>query len=74
MLAVRYLTVYLYHSPPRLYLNRMIPLLGLLVPQTANMLCGLAIGDSVNSSVTNKDLVLQSLSSMFKLHPNIIDA
>ncbi|KAI0090060.1 hypothetical protein BDY19DRAFT_748273 [Irpex rosettiformis] len=45
---------------------------GLTNTQTANMLCALAIGDYINSSTTSKDVVLNSLDTMFKLIPDII--
>ena len=44
---------------------------GLADSQTANMLCALTIGDTINGSTTNKDLVINGLDTMFTLFPNI---
>ena len=46
--------------------------LGISGTQTANMLCGLAIGDYVNNSMTSRDIVLKSLNTMFTLVPDIV--
>ncbi|KAI0085312.1 hypothetical protein BDY19DRAFT_996855 [Irpex rosettiformis] len=45
---------------------------GLTGTQTTNMLCALAIGDHINSSTTSKDVVLNSLNTMFTSIPDII--
>ncbi|KAI0090053.1 hypothetical protein BDY19DRAFT_992295 [Irpex rosettiformis] len=45
---------------------------GLSVPQTANMLCALSIGDRISNSTSSKDVVLQSLNTTFGRAPNIV--
>ena len=45
--------------------------IGLTVPQTANMICALSIGDIINGSTTNRHIVLTSLNDVFKFAPNI---
>ncbi|KAI0094128.1 hypothetical protein BDY19DRAFT_1441 [Irpex rosettiformis] len=45
---------------------------GLSVPQTANMLCALSIGDRISNSTSSKDVVLQSFDTTFGRAPNVV--
>lgn len=47
-------------------------IIGLDIPQSANMLCALAVGDRINNSTTNRAFVLQSLNTTFNLAPTIV--
>ncbi|KAI0810854.1 glycosyl hydrolase family 76-domain-containing protein [Irpex lacteus] len=44
---------------------------GLGVGPSASMLCALSNGDRINGSTTNKDIVLNSITTFFTLAPNI---
>ncbi|KAI0779151.1 hypothetical protein BC629DRAFT_1594525 [Irpex lacteus] len=45
---------------------------GLDIPQSANMLCALAVGDRINNSTINRAFVLQNLNTTFGLAPTIV--
>ncbi|KAI0084085.1 hypothetical protein BDY19DRAFT_562621 [Irpex rosettiformis] len=44
----------------------------LFLPQTGSLLCALSIGDRINGSTTNQDMVLKSLNTVFSTAPTII--